>query len=286
MDHGIYCVWCGTENPTDQKLCSNCGKKLEAKENLLVDFLVEHTKDKLKGDVEDGLFQALKNYLLSHLYSVIITVALVATAVTAVALPDPTAHIEQVSTAPEIREYVQETASVEALETQQVTEPGMYVLTQEDKTAISDCLQAFTDCMEYTRYVGGDREFLNYMISDELETAIGYDSFVDMYADHVMDDVYQFSHCEYGELVMDQDSWSTEPLTQNGKELVELGYTVATCYADYSFYGKLTGMSDAPTVLIGSPRYLMTFALENDQWLLVEQLNITDRWEERQDVLL
>ena len=100
------------------------------------------------------------------------------------------------------------------------------------------------------------------------------------------EDVYDFHRCEYGEVVIDQDTWSTEPLTQNGKELVDLGYTIATVYVDYSFYGKLEGSTTAPTVLIGSPRYLMTFAIENDQWLLVEQINVKDRWDERQDALL
>ena len=278
MDKPIYCVWCGAENPSDGQKCLKCGKKLDAKERPLVDYLVAHTKDKLKGDIEDGLYDALKNYLLSHLYSVIIAVAFVVTAVAAVvtaATPHPGDHIQQVFQAP-----------VNQQETQQTTESGVYVLTQEDKEQIHTCLRSFTDCMEYTRYVGDDNEFLAYIISEELETAVGYDSYLDMYPDLVSGDVYSFSYVEYGELVIDQESWTTEPLTQNGKALVDLGYTIASCYADYSFYGKRTGMSDAPTQLLGSPRYLMTFTIENGKWLLMEQINVKDRWEERQDALL
>lgn len=267
MEKTTYCVWCGCENPRENEKCKQCGKSLEAKENLLVEFLVDHTKDKLKGDIEDGLFDALKNYLLSHLYSVIIAVALVVTAVAAVVTPNRAAHIKPVTQTP-------------------VTEPAAYVLTQEDKTQINDCVLAFTECMEYTRYVGGDDAFLNYIISDALEESIGYDSYLDMYPDHVEDDVYDFAYCEYGELTIDQETWSTEPLTQNGKELVDKGYTIATVYADYRFYGKLTGSSDAKTELLGSPRYLMTFTIENGKWLLVEQINVKDRWNERQDALL
>lgn len=277
MENATYCVWCGCENPAEMNKCRQCGKKLATKENLLVDFLVEHTKDKLKGDVEDGLYEALKNFLLSHLYSVIIAVAFVVTAVAAVAIPDPGEHIQQVSRAP---------ATLDVTATQETTEPAAYVLTQEDKDQIYTCLRAFTDCMEYIRYVGGADEFLSYIISDELETAIGYDSYTDMYPDMVNDDVYDFHHVEYGDIVIDQETWSTQPLTQNGKELVELGYTIATVYADYSFYGKMDGMNTSPTVLLGEPRYLMTFAIENGKWLLVEQINVKDRWEERQDALL
>lgn len=267
MEKVTYCVWCGCENPQENEKCHQCGKPLAAKENLLVDFLVEHTKDKFKGDVEDGIYNALKNYLLSHLFSVIIAVALVATAVAAVAMPNRAAHIQPVTQTP-------------------VTEPVAYAITQEDKKQITECLDAFTKCMEYTRYVGSDDEFLNYIISDQLEESIGYDSYLDMYPDHVEDDVYDFAYCEYGELTIDQDTWSTEPLTQNGKELVDKGYTIVTVYADYKFYGKRTGMSDAPTELLGNPRYLMTFTMEDGKWLLVEQINVKDRWNERQDALL
>lgn len=278
MENTIYCVWCGSENPADGQLCQKCGKKLKGKDNLLVEFLVAHTKDKLKGDIDDGLYDALKNYLLSHLYSVIIAVAFVVTAVAAVvtaATPNTASHIEKVTQAPVAQQA-----------TQQTTDPVAYVLTQEDKEEIHICLRAFTDCMEYTRYVGDDYKYLDYLISDALEESIGSDSYLDMYPDHVMNDVYQFAYAEYGELTMDEATWSTEPLTQNGKELVDLGYTIATVYADYSFYGKRSGMSDAPTELLGNPRYLMTFTIENGKWLLVEQINVKDRWEERQDALL
>ena len=87
-------------NPSDGQTCLKCGKKLDAKEHPLVDYLVAHTKDKLKGDIEDGLYDALKNYLLSHLYSVIIAVAFVVTAVAAVvtaATPHPGDGTEQIT---------------------------------------------------------------------------------------------------------------------------------------------------------------------------------------------
>ena len=61
MENAIYCVWCGSENPADGQKCHKCGKKLDGKENLLRDFLVEHTKDKLKGDIDGTIYDALKN---------------------------------------------------------------------------------------------------------------------------------------------------------------------------------------------------------------------------------
>lgn len=286
MDDTTFCVWCGNQNPSDRQRCRVCGKPLEAKENLLVDFLVEHTKDKLKGDIDDGLYEALKNYLLSHLYSVIIAVALGVTAVAAIVTQNPAPHIQQVIKPPAPQALTQTTTQQPTTQTtapQQETETGTYVLTQEDKQQIDACLGSFAECMRYTRMVGDDYEYLDYLISDELEDALGYDSYVDMYPDMVMGDVYTYNSCEYGNVVIDEATWSTTPMTQNAKQLVDMGYTIATFYADHYFYGRLIGRSDAPTVLLGSPRYLMTFTVENGKWLLVEQINVTDRMEERQD---
>ena len=289
MEEVTYCVWCGCENPSQRKQCRKCGKALEAKDNLLITFLVDHTKDKLKGDLEDGLFEALKNFLLSHLYSMIIAVAFVVTAVAAVVTQNPAPHIRQVLKAPAPQTVVQTTTTQAATQTtapQQTTDPGTYVLTQEDKQQIEQCLSLFSEQMRHTRMIGDDYDYLNYLISDDLEMELGYDSYVDMYPDMVNGDIYHYNSCESGNVVIDPETWGTKPLTQNTQQLVDMGYTIATCYADHYFYGKQTGMSNAPTVLLGSPRYLMTFTIENGKWLLVEQINVTDRLEERQDALL
>lgn len=289
MEETTYCVWCGNKNPSDRKQCRVCGKPLEAKENLLVEFLVDHTKDKLKGDIEDSFYDAVKNYLLSHLYSVIIAVALGITAVAAVVTQNPAPHIQQVIKPPVPQTVIRTTtpqATVQTTIPQQETDPAAYVLTQEDKQEIYETLESFAECMRYTRMVGDDYEYLDYLISDALEEAIGYDSYVDMYPDMVEGDIYTYNYCEYGNVVIDQDTWSAEPATQNTQQLADMGYTIATFYADHYFYGRKVGSSDAPTVLLGSPRYLMTFALENGKWLLVEQINVSDRLEERQDALL
>ena len=107
-----------------------------------------------------------------------------------------------------------------------------------------------------------------------------------MYPDVVMNDIYHYNSIQYSTLVIDEETWSAEPLTENAQELIDLGYTIATVYADWSFYGKAYGSNTAPTELLGDPRYLMTFAIEDGKWLLVEQINVKERMEERQDAFL
>ncbi|MBQ5327090.1 MAG: hypothetical protein J6K80_07795, partial [Oscillospiraceae bacterium] len=64
----------------DSKFCTKCGKKQTDEENPLIDWLISHTKDKLKGDAESSLFDAIKNFILSHLYGTVMSIAIIAAA--------------------------------------------------------------------------------------------------------------------------------------------------------------------------------------------------------------
>ena len=75
-----FCPWCGESHPADAATCPHCGKPLPAKDHLFRRFLIDHTKDKLKGDIEDSLFEAIKNYLLSHLYAMVVGLSVIAVA--------------------------------------------------------------------------------------------------------------------------------------------------------------------------------------------------------------
>lgn len=73
-----YCIWCGSRIKKDSAFCTKCGKKQTDKENRLADWLIKHTKDKLKGDANSTLFDLIKNFLLSHLYGTVMSIAIVA----------------------------------------------------------------------------------------------------------------------------------------------------------------------------------------------------------------
>lgn len=81
----IYCIHCGAENKPQDETCCKCGKKLNEKENLFRDFLMDHVKDEVKGKLGDGLFDAVKGWLMSHLYGCLVTISLVAAVSTGVA---------------------------------------------------------------------------------------------------------------------------------------------------------------------------------------------------------
>ena len=77
MENKKYCIYCGSENDSTSKTCCHCDKELNPTENLLKEYLLNRTKDKLKGNIEDNLYNTIKNFLLSHLYGSLITVSIV-----------------------------------------------------------------------------------------------------------------------------------------------------------------------------------------------------------------
>ena len=92
-----YCIYCGRQNSPEAKFCVKCGKEMEPKENLLADFLLKRTKDKLKGSADDSLYNIIKNFLLSHLYGVALTISFVSAVVVTASASD--AHIKKVDSA-------------------------------------------------------------------------------------------------------------------------------------------------------------------------------------------
>lgn len=73
-----YCTFCGAENRAEDLLCHRCQENLNAEDELLKDFLLDHTKDKLKGNLDDSLRELIMNFLKSHLYGMVFTITLVA----------------------------------------------------------------------------------------------------------------------------------------------------------------------------------------------------------------
>ena len=75
--NSIYCVYCGTKNNKEDKKCTKCNKKLNPKNHLLKEYLVDHIKDDIKCNIEDSIFELIKDWLISHLFGVFTVAALI-----------------------------------------------------------------------------------------------------------------------------------------------------------------------------------------------------------------
>ncbi len=90
-----YCTHCGSANKKSAVICAECEKKIANSYRPFYDFLKKHTKDSLSGTVTDTVFSYIKNYLLSHIYGIALSVTIVASAVSTVYGIEP--HIEKIA---------------------------------------------------------------------------------------------------------------------------------------------------------------------------------------------
>ena len=105
MSEKKYCIHCGKENEIDSTVCCQCNEEFNQKENLLIEYLISKAKDEFKGTITDNIFEAIKKYLLSHLYGALVTVSIVSYAVVSTGVVDEVIakeykHIEPVTKEP------------------------------------------------------------------------------------------------------------------------------------------------------------------------------------------
>ena len=91
-----HCNRCGARIAEGDARCAVCGKKQQVKNTLLLDFLIAHTKDDITGKITDSIYEAVKNFLLSHLFGVVVSLSLVTAVGVTVYASEP--YIERVKT--------------------------------------------------------------------------------------------------------------------------------------------------------------------------------------------
>jgi len=80
----IYCVYCGEKNTVKDIKCKKCKKKLDPKENMVLDYIKDHLKDDIKGNIQDSIISVIKKFIISHLYGIVLTATLIFTVVSAI----------------------------------------------------------------------------------------------------------------------------------------------------------------------------------------------------------
>ena len=106
-----YCTTCGAVNKKSAVFCEECKNKIIVRHRPIADFLKKRVKGKAAGKATEKLFDLVKNFLFDHLYGMILTVSVVATATTAVVTATP--YIEKVTSVPEAITVTEELAAEE-----------------------------------------------------------------------------------------------------------------------------------------------------------------------------
>ena len=79
-----YCIFCGEEIKEEAKKCKKCKKPINPKYLLLKEYIGDHLKDDIKCNIEDSILDFLKAWIVSHLYGIGITAAIIFTVTTVI----------------------------------------------------------------------------------------------------------------------------------------------------------------------------------------------------------
>lgn len=172
-----FCIWCGSTLGENTEFCYHCGKTQPQKENQLVDWLIRHTKDRLKDDAESTVIEAIKNFLKSHIYGTVVSLVLVtAVGVTVYAGPG------NVAKATSEQFFSGETQQQPVIETGKQDNYSDAVLSQSDNAEIQSVVANFMNDIFYL----GQKDADGNTIGTEEETYWypGYDNvYQEVFAD-------------------------------------------------------------------------------------------------------
>ncbi len=259
MEEKKYCIFCGSPLEDGNDRCPSCKKLVPVKENLFKEYLYRNTKEKLKGKAEDTLFSVIKNWILSHLYGVVVSLMIVGLAV----------HFTAVQAAPSYIEVINSSTRPAVQEDNQPPHPSQapeQSITRDDKNEtvwmINDFLSAafYEVLLRETGGVGLDdfskpeRPSADYLLPSSYGGVIKNDYHV------------SFGYKETSNLVdHDNITWNT-PKTETGKKLYSEGCQVVEIQAGNRYRDEHS--PDAPVVK--EEKFIFVLVKADGHWYIAE----------------
>ena len=257
MEEIRYCIFCGSPLSDGSRRCPVCKKEIPLKESLFREYLYKNTKESLKEKIDDTLFSAVKNWLLSHLYGLVVSIVLISLAGVLLVSPRFPSYITEMNSS----SRPVEVSSTEAAQTDD------FRLTSEDFEEITAVSDGFTDSVfYYTMTNNGEKEFSSGKYKDgpplppeAFYIPKEYDEYpvsswysVDTSYPHIM-------------TVGGYDIW-VKPTTEIGKTLHEDGYPIAEMEVTNTYKNELG--DDAPAVR--NDRFLFVLVKMDGKWYIAE----------------
>ncbi len=259
MEEKRYCIFCGTPLAENSDICPSCKKKLPVKEELFKEYLYRNTKDKLKGKADDALFAVVKNWLLSHLYGVVVSLMIIGLAVNAAAAPAVPSYIKKINTS--YRPGLQETSQQQ---TSQDTENG---ITREDREEAEEVAHGFTFSIVYEailKETEGEADMEDFGTPEQSSADYLLPS---SYGGVTRNDYFYTNGYKKSGTHFDHDNitWN-EPATDTGKRFQSEGYPVIEIPV-YNHYGEAR-RDDLPAEK--EDWFLFILVKADGQWYIAE----------------
>lgn len=288
-----YCNYCGAANKKSDFICCECNKKIHTTYKPFYDFLKKHTKDEIAGNITESVLSYIKNFLLSHLYGVAISVAIVATAVSAVSAAQP--HVKKVSQVKTAQVVQGETVKAPVTEqTEQQPEAQVTPLSEDDLYdfyQLSGNYDAFVDELRASDayWETGDNVYgsVAEMYAENNIEGFNYRGVHEMISNpipmHTFDMDPAYADMEFSQITSDRymDNASAvqgeQCTTEIAKTLHSQGYQVAECnYVLCEASGEYDAQNHTGGDVVKKLVYKFVFVRHGDSWYIVED-RLVDR---------
>ncbi len=263
MEGKRYCIFCGSLLETDAGICPSCKKKIPEKDSPFREYLLRNTKEKLKEKVEDTVFSALKNWILSHLYGVVVSLLIVGIIAVNLFSPSLPLYIEDMSSPRrpgEQQSYAAEESGTEAQEQHGSSQ------NREDRQAVINTVHSFEHAVFYellmseTGDPGGleepEKPSADYFLPLSYGVAIGNEFY------------YAFGYkATYTDIDYEGITWN-HPATDTGQKLLADGYDVAEVHAVNVYKDDRSDESPA----VRSDPFMFVLVKADGNWYIAEIL--------------
>ena len=216
MGDQTYCIYCGSPLLQDSTECPRCGRKQEKKDDAFRIFLWKNTKDKLRGKIDDSLFEIIKNWLISHLYGLVLLLTVIGTVIYASSNRPGSYAPYKYSSRPEVKEGSSPSGVIDETEMERI------------RSAVYDAIDLYKESVFYWTveddpYIDWGPAGYQKEIPGRPETYRLPASYGTGRHEYVYD-----QGLEEWDYSIDKDSMVlNDPSTELGKSLMAQGYTVA-----------------------------------------------------------
>ncbi|MBR3151266.1 MAG: hypothetical protein IKF46_04705 [Erysipelotrichaceae bacterium] len=258
MEEKRFCIFCGSPLSDSDKCCPVCRKEIPIKENLFKEYLYRNTKESLKGKVDDTLFNIVKNWILSHLYGLVVSIVLIGLAGINLVSPQLPSYITKMNSS-------SHPAEVSSAQTEQTEEEGSH---SGDASAVDEAVHRYTDSVFYFTVTDNGRKDVQISKYKDGPPPPPEAYYIPKAYDNYPVSSYYFVDTSYhhietfgaGRMQMN------EPTTEIGKMLKADGFPTAELEVTNRY--KDESGEDAPVVR--TDRFLFVLVKMDGEWYIAE----------------
>ena len=266
MEEKRYCIFCGSSLAEGSDVCPSCGKQIPAKESLFKEYLYRNTKDELKGKADDALFSIVKNWLLSHLYGLVVSFVFIGLAGIALSPPRLPSYIRETSSP--VRPAEQTAQASQADHILQADEERLH---SEDISAASETAHGFTDSVFYYA-VAANGEEVHIAKFEDGPPPPPEAFYIPKTYDTYPVSSYYFVDASYRRISMvpGERTRVNEPTTEMGKTLRADGFPIV----EFEVTNTYAEGPDEDAPVVRSDRFLFVLVRIDGEWYIAETLPI------------